>query len=85
MPLLLSTFQRSLQQLSRRGMASAAVHHSPQVTAAGSASLLVALAGTAVAATVIAFAPPYEFDDLDCQSHCEQVCTAGVCDNKEHA
>jgi hypothetical protein len=83
--MLSSTIQRALQQLPRRGFASSAVHHSSHHVAKQAAmSLWIPMVGTAVAATVILFAPPYEFDDLDCQSHCQQVCTKGVCEEHAH-
>jgi hypothetical protein len=79
-----STLQRALQQLSRRGFASSTVHHhSHHVAKQAATSLWIPMLGTAVAATVILFAPPHEFDDLDCQSHCQQFCTQGVCE--EHS
>lgn len=37
-----------------------------------------ALALTGVAATVLAFAPTQEFDDLDCQNH------VNLCDDPDH-
>jgi hypothetical protein len=83
--MLSRTIQRVVQQLPRRGFASSAVHHSSHHVAKQVAtSLWIPMVGTAVAATVILFAPPYEFDDLDCQSHCQQVCTKGVCEEHAH-
>jgi hypothetical protein len=76
--MLSSTLRRALQKLPRRGFASSAVHQSQHLPQAA-ASVWIPLVGTVVAVTVIAFAPPHEFDDLDCQ----QVCTEGVC--KEHS
>jgi len=35
------------------------------------------MAGAVLAVFSIVFAPPHEFDDLDCQSYCQQFCMNG--------
>ena len=47
-------------------------------TAASSTGLLTTLAGIVVVAPMIAFAPANSFDDLDCQSYCQQKLMEGV-------
>lgn len=74
--MLQSVLRRTIQKLPVRGMATLLHPHQ----AAAASSLWIPVIGTVATVTVIAFAPPTEFDNLDCQSHCQQHCTAGVCE-----
>jgi hypothetical protein len=52
------------------------IHSSPALAAPW-----ITFLGTAFVATAIAFAPPHEFDNLDCQSYCQRYCVSGgACD-----
>jgi len=66
-----------------RGLATSALdpsHLPNQHPMALMGSFLLPVLGATLAASSIAFAPPYEFDDLDCQSYCQQFSASGVCD-----
>ena len=76
--MLFSSVLRKLPT-TRRGFAT--LHHPMHVT---HTPLGLMFLGTALAATAIAFAPPYEFDDLDCHSMCQNYCMecGGYCQHK---
>lgn len=66
-------FSNVLRKLPVDAHGFATLHH-PVHAPVAHTPLGLMFVGTALAASAIAFAPPYEFDDLDCHSMCQNYC-----------
>lgn len=82
---MLSLARHSLRSSAlRRALATLDKPHMAAASPAAS-TLLFSLAASALVAAAIVYAPDHEFDDLDCQSYCQQTCVDGVCACQETA